>query len=73
MKNNEILKISQTSIVTCEKIPYQMIKYQGQWHHNTRYEPTINPKDILRDKPQKRFKNTNHQFSLIIRLSKTEK
>ena len=49
-----------------------MIKY-FRCHHDTRYEPTMNPKDILCDKPQKRFKNTNCQFSLIVRLSKTEK
>lgn len=72
MKNNETLKVSKTRIVTCEKSPYQTIKY-FRCHHNTRYEPTMNPKDILCDKPQKRFKNTNCQFSLIVRLSKTEK
>ena len=72
MKNNETLKVSKTRIVTCEKSPYQIIKY-FRCHHITRYEPIMNPKPILCDKPQKRFKNTNCQFSLIVRLSRTEK
>jgi hypothetical protein len=44
LKNNETLKVSKTRIVTDQNSPYQMIKY-FQCHHNTRYEPTMNPKE----------------------------
>ncbi len=70
-RNNETLRVSKTKVITDENSTYQMYKY-FRCHHNTRHEPTMNPNEVLIAKPHKRFKNTNCQFSLVVRLPRKE-
>ena len=68
LKNNETLRITKRREAS-EKGEYILTKYY-RCHHNTRYEPTMCPAEILASKPAKRFKNTNCPFSLVVRLRK---
>ena len=68
LKNNETLRIKKRRKAT-KKGEYILLKYY-RCHHNTRYEPTMCPPEILVSKPAKRFKNTNCPFSRVVRLGK---
>ena len=69
IKNGETLRISKTKKLPNTKGEYRMIKY-FRCQHNTRYEGTKCPGDILGTKPNKRFKNTNCPFSLAVKIGK---
>ena len=66
-KNNETLRILRTRKSGHKKAKTVLVKY-FRCHHNTRYEATKLPDQVLASKPTKRFKNTNCPFSLIVRI-----
>ena len=39
-------------------------------HHKTRYQPTMNPKQLLKGKPSKRLKNTDCPFSMVFKVKR---
>ena len=69
IKNGETLRISKTKKLPNTRGEYYLIKY-FRCQHYTRYESTKCPGDILATKPNKRFKNTNCPFSLVVRIGK---
>ena len=72
LKNNETLKVSKTRIVTDQNSPYQMIKY-FQCHHNTRYEPTMNPKESWVINPRNDSRTLIVSFHLLLDFPKQMK
>ena len=68
-KNNETLRILKTRKSGNKKAKTVLAKY-FRCHHNTKYETTKLPDQVLASKPTKRFKNTNCPFSLIVRIGR---
>ena len=66
-KSNETLKISSTKRTNSTKNVFVEYKY-FRCHHNTRYQPTMNFRHILVEKPFIRFKNKDCPFSLILKF-----
>ena len=66
-KNNETLRILKTRKSENKTAKTVLTKY-FRCHHNTRYEATKLPDQVLASKPTKRFMNTNCPFSLIVRI-----
>jgi hypothetical protein len=70
LKNNETLRIAKTRNGCSKSNGESILTQYYRCHHNTRYEGTQYPSEILSSRPSKRFKNTNCPFSLVVRLSK---
>ena len=68
IRNSETLRPSSTQKLS-EKSPYTYIRY-FRCQHNTRYQNTMSPAEVLTQKPSKRMKNTNCPFSMSVKLSK---
>ena len=65
-KNNETLRVLKTR-KSENKTAKTVLTKSFRCHHNTRYEATKLPDQVLASKPTKRFKNINCPFSLIVR------
>ena len=69
--SNETLRQNSSPHHLSEKNAYSEAFYY-RCHHKTRCQSTMNPVELLKEKPSKRIKNTNCPFSLILKLKKTE-
>ncbi len=67
IKNGETLRISKTKKLPNTRGEYYFMKY-FRCQHYTRYGGTKCPGDISAIKPNKRFKNTNCPFSLVVNI-----
>ena len=68
IKNNETLRVvSKTRKAQCSS--HVLVKY-FRCHHKTRHEGTKFPDQILASDPNKRFKNTNCPYSMVVRIGK---
>ena len=67
MKNNETLRVSKTR--KAQRSNHVLVKY-FRCHHKTRHEGTKFPDQILASDPNKRFKNTNCPYSMVMRIGK---
>ena len=66
-KNNETLRILKPRKSENKTVKTVLTKY-FRCLHNTRYEATKLPDQVLASKPTKPFKNTNCPFSLIVQI-----
>jgi hypothetical protein len=67
LKTGEILRITKTKKLPNRRGQYCLMKY-FRCQHYMRYEGTKCPGDILAEKTNKRFKNTNCPFSLVVKI-----
>ena len=66
-KTNETLKVASTKSIKSRKNEFIQYVY-FRCHHNTRYQPTMNSKEIIKEKPFKRFKNKDCPFSMVLKF-----
>ena len=67
--NNETLRVSK--IRKAQGGKQVLVKY-FRCHHNTRYQGTKHPAQVLASDPNKRFKNTNCPYSMVVRIGKED-
>ena len=67
-KTNETLRVSKTRELGAKNV-YKKVIYL-RCHHNTRYQNTMNSKKLQKEKPSKRFKNTDCPFTMSLKFKK---
>ena len=68
-KNQETLRKRSTKTNLSSGNQYSRYVYL-RCHHNTRYQGTMNSKETLKNKPSKRFKNTDCPFTMTLKFKK---
>ena len=67
-RTNETLR-KLSPIHPSQKNVFASILY-NRCHHKTKYQPTMNPKQLLKGKPSKRLKNTDCPFSMVFKVKR---